>query len=40
MYKALNDIKEKIYNLIQEKNHEEFIHCIWYCLHVGNRFFG
>jgi putative ribosome biogenesis GTPase RsgA len=38
MYKALDDIKEKIYNLIQEKNPDEFIHCIWYCLRVGNRF--
>lgn len=39
MYKALEDIKEKIINLLEENNPDEFIHCIWYFLRAGNRFY-
>ena len=38
MYKTLEDIKEKIHNLIHEKNPDEFIHCIWYCFRAENLF--
>jgi len=32
IYKASEDIKEKISELINENNPDEYIHCIWYCI--------
>ena len=38
MYEATQEIKGTILKLIEDKNPDEFIHCIWYCIKSGNRF--